>query len=79
MLTEEQKENLRDCRTDKELKKVFKKIASKEPEKFFPTKELKNLGYSRKKCENCGTHFWTVLQNRTLCGDPSRHNGKGNV
>ena len=55
MLTEEQKENLRVCKTDKDLNKVFKIIASKEPEKFFPTKELINLGYLRKSCENCGT------------------------
>ncbi|MFX1258875.1 MAG: alanine--tRNA ligase [Promethearchaeota archaeon] len=63
-------EELKDARTDKELKKVFKKIASKEPDKYFPTKELKELGYFRKICK-CGTYFWTTLKNRVVCGDPA--------
>ena len=57
------------CTTDKELKKVFKIFASKEPEKFFPTKELKALGYIRKLCK-CGTYFWTSNKDRQVCGDP---------
>ncbi len=55
--------------SDKEQKKVFKEIASKEPEKYYPTKELKNLGYMRKHCK-CGTYFWTTHKNRRVCGDP---------
>ena len=62
-------DSLKDARTDKEIKKKFKKIASEDPDKYFPTKELRNLGYMRKLC-NCGTHFWTVLEEREVCGDP---------
>ncbi|TFG06431.1 MAG: alanine--tRNA ligase, partial [Promethearchaeota archaeon] len=65
---------LRNCKTDKELKKAFKKIASKFPDKYFPTKELKNLGYIRKLCQ-CGSYFWTVHEDREVCGDPACSGG----
>ena len=61
---------LKDLRTDKEIKKAFREIASKNPDKYFPTKELRDLGYIRKQCEHCGTFFWTQLRERTVCGDP---------
>ena len=67
-------DSLKDARTDKEIKKKFKKIASEEPDKYFPTKELRNLGYMRKLC-NCGTYFWTVLEEREVCGDPACSGG----
>lgn len=70
MLSDQSINQLKDYRTDKELKLAFKKIASEDPDKYFPTKELKNLGYMRKQCESCGTYFWTVLEYRTVCGDP---------
>ncbi len=70
MLSEQQIRALTDSKTDKELKKNFKKITSEDPDKFFPTIELKNLGYIRKQCECCGTHFWTVHKDRKVCGDP---------
>jgi alanyl-tRNA synthetase len=75
MLTHEQKELLSKCKNDKEVKSVFKKISSKEPDLYFPTKELKHLGYSRKKCESCGTFFWTTNKNRSVCGDPACSGG----
>jgi alanyl-tRNA synthetase len=61
---------LKNAQTDKELKKAFKKIASKDPNSYFPTKELKNLGYMRKLC-SCGTNFWTTHKDREVCGDPA--------
>ncbi|MBY8984085.1 MAG: alanine--tRNA ligase [Candidatus Lokiarchaeota archaeon] len=61
---------LKDCKTDKELKVAFKKIASEDPDKYFPTQELKKLGYLRKHCECCGTYFWAVDKDRKVCGDP---------
>ncbi len=70
MISKEIVIQLKDCKTDKELKREFKKIASKDPDKYFPTKELEKLGYFRKQCECCGTYFWTVLKERTFCGDP---------
>ncbi|MFX1305133.1 MAG: alanine--tRNA ligase [Promethearchaeota archaeon] len=70
MLSDQLINQLKDCRTDNELKVAFKKIASKDPDNYFPTKELKKLGYLRKHCERCGTYFWTVDKNRKVCGDP---------
>ena len=60
--------------SDKEQKKVFKEIASKEPDKYYPTIELKELGYMRKHC-SCGTFFWTTHDNRDVCGDPACSGG----
>ncbi len=48
MLTDDQIKLLTKCKNDKEIKKAFKSIASKEPDNYFPTKELRNLGYMRK-------------------------------
>ncbi len=75
MLSEKEKKALKDCHTDKQLKNIFKKIASENPDAYFPTKELKNLGYMRKKCESCGTCFWTIHKNRDVCGDPGCSGG----
>ena len=60
--------------SDKEQKKVFKEITSKEPDKYFPTKELRELGYMRKQC-SCGTYFWTIHKDREVCGDPACSGG----
>ena len=60
--------------SDKEQKKVFKEIASKEPDKYYPTKELKELGYMRNHC-SCGTYFWTTHEDRDVCGDPACSGG----
>ena len=70
LLSEEDQKELAKAQTDKQLKKVFKKIASKDPDEYFPTKELKRLGYMRKLCECCGNHFWTTLREREVCGEP---------
>jgi len=75
MLSDQLINQLKDCKTDKELKVVFKKIASKSPDDYFPTQELKKLGYLRKHCECCGNYFWTVLNEREVCGDPACSGG----
>jgi len=75
VLSDKEQLELKDAHTDKELKQVFKIIASKNPESYFPTKELKGLGYIRKKCECCGTFFWTTLKDREVCGDPACSGG----
>jgi alanyl-tRNA synthetase len=75
VLSDKQQMELKDAHTDKELKKVFKKIASKNPDTYFPTKELRELGYMRKSCENCGVYFWTTLKERKVCGDPACSGG----
>ena len=30
---------------------------------------FKEAGFIRKKCENCGSHFWTRDEDKTTCGD----------
>ncbi|MFW9952674.1 MAG: alanine--tRNA ligase-related protein [Candidatus Thorarchaeota archaeon] len=71
MLSEEERTELKGATNDKELKKIFKAIASKNPNEFFPTLELRQLGYMRKRCERCNVYFWTTTKERSLCGDPS--------
>ncbi len=57
-------------KTDKELKKWFKTVASKEPEKYYATDILEREGFLRKHCR-CGTWFWTVNKDQEVCGDPA--------
>jgi len=61
-------------RTDKEMKKIFKEIAQKEPERYYPIKTLKELGYMRKICMMCGSFFWTVTPS-DICGNASCSGG----
>ncbi|MHA1256245.1 MAG: alanine--tRNA ligase, partial [Promethearchaeota archaeon] len=70
MLSDEDRTQLNSAHNDKELKKIFKTIASKNPDEFFPTQELRQLGYIRKQCECCGAYFWTTIKKRKVCGDP---------
>jgi len=70
MLSDEDITQLRSANNDKELKKIFKTITSKNPDEFFPTQELSQLGYTRKQCECCGAYFWTTIKERKVCGDP---------
>ncbi len=53
----------------KQIKEMFRQIASKEPEKYFGVETLTNLGYTRNRCRTCGKYFWTATE-RTVCGDP---------
>ncbi|MBD3351623.1 MAG: alanine--tRNA ligase [Candidatus Lokiarchaeota archaeon] len=55
--------------TDKEQKKAFKKVASKNPEEYYPVNVLNEKGFHREQCK-CGTYFWTTDQDRKVCGDP---------
>ncbi|MCF7871539.1 alanine--tRNA ligase [Candidatus Woesearchaeota archaeon] len=59
---------------DKQLKKQFKKETSKDPNKYYAVKTLKNEGYIRKQC-SCKTYFYTHNKERTTCGDPSCSGG----
>nr|MDO8088958.1 alanine--tRNA ligase [Candidatus Sigynarchaeum springense] len=61
--------------TDKQQKKEFKKVASADPEKYYPTKKLKAEGFTRKQCTKCGMYFWTVVKARAVCGDPACSGG----
>lgn len=55
-------------KSDKEVKKEFKIIASKNPEKYYPVKSLMELGFKRGRCSKCGTYFWSQ-EKRDVCGD----------
>ncbi len=55
---------------DKLIKKQIIEEASSNPEKYFPVKTLKNLGFQRYKCESCGTMFYSSIP-RKICGDTS--------
>ncbi len=56
--------------TDKEQKKQFKLEASKNPDKYYPAKVLKEMGFIRKQCK-CKTFFWTTNEHQLVCGDVS--------
>jgi len=58
----------------KEVKREFKAKAQKEPEKYYPTEVLKEEGFGRKRCSNCGTYFWTPTE-REVCGEPACSGG----
>jgi len=56
-------------KTDKEVKADFKARASVEPEKNYPVEKLKEYGFHRGKCKNCGKFFWSQDQESKICGD----------
>ncbi|WEL19138.1 alanine--tRNA ligase [Candidatus Nanohalococcus occultus] len=58
-----------------ELKKEIKQEASENPEKFFATDILKEKGFSRGKCTNCGMRFWSFNEDREVCGEPECSGG----
>ncbi|GAG81299.1 unnamed protein product, partial [marine sediment metagenome] len=70
MLTNEDRAQLKSVTNEKELKKIFRTIASKNPEEYFPTQELRKLGYIRKHCVCCSRYFWTTIKDRKVCGEP---------
>lgn len=61
--------------TDAELKDQFKKKASADPEKYFPVKTLKGLGFARHTCGTCKRYFWSTHKDQKVCGDPSCSGG----
>jgi alanyl-tRNA synthetase len=57
-----------------ELKQEIKQEASEEPEKFFATEVLREKGFSRGECSECGMHFWSK-EEREICGEPECGDG----
>ncbi len=39
-------------------------------EEYMDIDYLKDNGFVRKRCKICGKHFWTVDEDREVCGDP---------
>jgi len=60
---------------DKDVKKAFKKVVSKDPDKYFATSILKREGYKRTKCKKCSTYFWSVDKKREVCDDANCSGG----
>jgi len=62
--------------SDKELKKIFKKWTDSDPDKYYPTKIMKELGFERHKCKKCSRFFWaTKERDKDVCGDTSCEGG----
>ncbi len=61
--------------SDKEQKKEFKKIASKNPEKYYAVEYLRKEGFQRKQCSKCKKFFWSVNKDQKVCGDSSCSGG----
>ena len=62
-------------KSDKEVKAEFRLLASKEPEKHYPVQILKQEGFHRNKCSNCGKFFWNLKSDAKFCGDPACSGG----
>ncbi len=56
-------------KSDKEIKKEFKKEVSKDPDKYYATSVLKEYGFARKVCVKCNKVFWSKNPKQMLCGD----------
>ncbi|MFW3146031.1 MAG: alanine--tRNA ligase [Thermoplasmatota archaeon] len=61
--------------SEKEMKKRVKEEAGQEPDRFFPTDKMRELGLERSKCPKCGTFYWTADTERTTCGEPACEGG----
>ena len=53
-----------------QLKEEIQEEASENPEKFFAIDVLKEKGFSRGKCIECGMQFWSSDPQRKICGEP---------
>ena len=60
---------------DKDIKKKYKPIFWKNPEKYYATDILKSEGFQRSICKNCKKPFWSTTE-RIVCGD-SACSGEG--
>ena len=58
-----------------ELKQEIKEEASNNPEKFFATDILREKGFNRGQCSNCGMYFWSHEEDREVCGEPECSGG----
>ncbi len=56
--------------SEKEMKQAVKEEASKQPDKFFPTEKMREIGLERKQCSKCQTFYWTADPERETCGEP---------
>jgi len=57
--------------SDKDIKKKYLPIFMKDPDKYYPTRILKEEGFLRGICDSCKKAFWSTENGRKLCGDPA--------
>ena len=50
-------------------KRLLQERFSKDYEKYYLVDLFKRKGFTRKRCESCGKHFWTLKPERTRCDD----------
>jgi alanyl-tRNA synthetase len=50
-------------------KAMLQEKFSNDYEKYYLVDLFRRRGYQRKKCENCGKHFWTLKPEKTRCDD----------
>jgi alanyl-tRNA synthetase len=58
-----------------ELKQEIQEEASENPDKFFATDVLREKGFHRGQCKNCGLYFWSSDPDREICGEPECGDG----
>ena len=52
-----------------EKKKLLKAKFSSDYRRYYYVDLFRREGFARKKCENCGKHFWTLDSDRKRCDD----------
>jgi len=57
------------CLTAKEIKALVKPEFEANPEKFYPTKTLASIGFTRHRCPKCSAYYWRHSEKRDTCGD----------
>jgi alanyl-tRNA synthetase len=53
----------------KSPKEVLQERFSNEYDKYYRVELFEKKGFVRKKCPNCGKHFWTLRPERQVCDD----------
>jgi alanyl-tRNA synthetase len=53
----------------KSPKEILQERFSSEYEKYYRVELFEKKGFVRKKCTNCGKHFWTLRPDRKVCDD----------
>lgn len=51
------------------LKEQIKRASKTHPEKYYPVKSLRELGFNSNSCKHCGKVFWTI-EPRDYCDEP---------
>ncbi|GAG06970.1 unnamed protein product, partial [marine sediment metagenome] len=59
---------------DREIKAKLLPEFKRDYEKYYPSKSLKELGFSRGLCDKCGRGFWSVSE-RDHCDEPACSGG----